>query len=372
VPAPNAEFTAIAAGAGHGLGLKADGTIVAWGDNAYGQCAVPAPNAGFVALSAGYYGSAGLKADGSIVAWGWNGYGQCDVPAPNADFVAVAAGYAHVMGLKSEGSIVTWGANYNEQLDVPPPNAGFVAIGAGADHSLAIRADGALCAWGEAYGGTNDVPAPNAGFELATASEYSCLAIRRPDGDTAVFLSMLTIEAATGEVRLYWEHAETGLPVAFRLEASQGEQEWLPACVPVGPCSYEATDRSLGVAAGGAIDYALWGREGDEPWQLLRQETVSVEPVRTRTALLGAFPNPFNPQTSIRFTLAVPGTARVAIYDLAGRRVITLAEQRFAAGPQELIWQGSDEQGRAVSSGVYLCRLETFGLAESRKLVLLR
>ena len=53
---------------------------------------MPAPNAGFVAVAAGGYHSLGLKADGSIVAWGDNGYGQCNVPAPNAGFVAVAGG----------------------------------------------------------------------------------------------------------------------------------------------------------------------------------------------------------------------------------------------------------------------------------------
>ena len=79
-------------GIDHSLGLKSDGTIVAWGNNDDGQCNVPAPNADFVAVAAGIYHSLGLKSDGTIVAWGDNDDGQCDVPAPNADFVAVAAG----------------------------------------------------------------------------------------------------------------------------------------------------------------------------------------------------------------------------------------------------------------------------------------
>ena len=59
--------------------------------NYTGQCNVPAPNSGFVAVAAGYSHSLGLKADGSIVAWGDNANGQCNVPAPNSGFVAVAA-----------------------------------------------------------------------------------------------------------------------------------------------------------------------------------------------------------------------------------------------------------------------------------------
>ncbi len=76
----------------HSLGLKADGSIVAWGTTTPASATCPAPNTGFVAVAAGDSHSLGLKADGSIVAWGENDYGQCDVPAPNADFVAVAAG----------------------------------------------------------------------------------------------------------------------------------------------------------------------------------------------------------------------------------------------------------------------------------------
>ncbi len=64
------DLVAVAAGSGHSLGLKADGSIVAWGDNDYGQCNVPAPNTGFVGVAAGDRHSLGLKADGSIVAWG--------------------------------------------------------------------------------------------------------------------------------------------------------------------------------------------------------------------------------------------------------------------------------------------------------------
>ncbi|MHC4066106.1 MAG: fibronectin type III domain-containing protein, partial [Planctomycetota bacterium] len=102
----SADFVAVAGGEEHSLGLKADGSIVAWGWNAWGQCGAPTPNTDFVAVAAGYGHSLGLKADGSIVAWGNNLSGQCNVPAPNTDFVAVAAIWSHSLGLKADGSIV--------------------------------------------------------------------------------------------------------------------------------------------------------------------------------------------------------------------------------------------------------------------------
>ena len=100
-------FVAVTAGLEHSLGLKADGSIVAWGDNWWGQCNVPSPNTGFVAVAAGRYYNLGLKEDASIVAWGDEPlqFGQCDVPSPNTGFVAVAAGAYHNLGLKEDGSI---------------------------------------------------------------------------------------------------------------------------------------------------------------------------------------------------------------------------------------------------------------------------
>jgi len=91
---------AVAAGFDHSLGLKDDGSVVAWGDNDYGQCNVPPPNEGFVAVAGGYAHSAGLKEDGSVVVWGSNDDGQCDVPSPNGGFMALAAGRCHSLGLK--------------------------------------------------------------------------------------------------------------------------------------------------------------------------------------------------------------------------------------------------------------------------------
>jgi hypothetical protein len=101
---------------------------------------VPSPNTGFVAVAAGGYHSLGLKADGLIVAWGDNDQGQSNVPSPNTGFVAVAAGEEHSLGLKADGSIVAWGSIGS----VPSPNTGFVAVAAGGSHSLGIKADGSV------------------------------------------------------------------------------------------------------------------------------------------------------------------------------------------------------------------------------------
>ncbi|MEA3409819.1 MAG: hypothetical protein U9Q95_05675, partial [Candidatus Eisenbacteria bacterium] len=122
-----------------GIGVasgQSSGSVVAWGYNNQGQCDVPAPNADFVAVAGRHMHSLGLTSDGTIVAWGFNSSGQCDVPAPNADFVAIDAGRYHSLGLKSDGMIVAWGYNLYGVCDVPGPNSGFVAVASGYYHSL--------------------------------------------------------------------------------------------------------------------------------------------------------------------------------------------------------------------------------------------
>jgi hypothetical protein len=100
---------------------------------------------------------------------------------------------------------------------------------------------------------------------------------------------------------------------------------------------------------------------------------VEMSAVPRVAALQGAVPNPFNPRTTIRFSLAgdVPH-ASLRVYDVAGRLVQTLRQGAMVAGEHEVVWQGEDESGQAVASGVYFCRLEAGGVQEARAMVLLR
>lgn len=92
-----------------------------------------------------------------------------------------------------------------------------------------------------------------------------------------------------------------------------------------------------------------------------------------RAIALGNAPNPFNPQTTIHFVLDAPGSAMVRILDLRGRSVRTFrfadlqADQRY-----EFNWNGADDAGLAMPSGVYLYQLESGGVTTSKRMSLIR
>ncbi len=189
---------AVSAGQYHSMALCSDGTMVAWGYNAFGQLGnnsttnsnvpVAVITSGtalagktVVAVSAGQYHSLALCSDGTVTAWGYNGYGQLgnntttssSVPVAvttsgtvlvGKSVTAVSAGQSHSMALCSDGTTVSWGYNNSGQLGnnstanssvpVAITTSGVlagktvVAVCAGQYHSLALSSDGTVAAWG--------------------------------------------------------------------------------------------------------------------------------------------------------------------------------------------------------------------------------
>ena len=93
-------------------------------------------------------------------------------------------------------------------------------------------------------------------------------------------------------------------------------------------------------------------------------------PTAPAFGLAANHPNPFNPKTSIDFALNAAGPMSLRIYDSAGRLVRTLRTGVMDAGPHSITWNGVDDAGQPVASGVYLARLESAGQSDSRKLLL--
>jgi len=93
----------------------------------------------------------------------------------------------------------------------------------------------------------------------------------------------------------------------------------------------------------------------------------------TRFGLDQNFPNPFNPRTTIRYRLLYKTRVKLVIYNLLGQKVRTLTDEVKPAGEHLVQWDGRDDQGKEVSSGVYICQLKSMaGWVQSRKMLLVR
>ena len=88
--------------------------------------------------------------------------------------------------------------------------------------------------------------------------------------------------------------------------------------------------------------------------------------------LVGNFPNPFNPSTTFRFSLAHEGEAELTVIDARGRLVRELVNGVYPAGDHDITWDGRDSRGRPVPSGVYFYRLRAAGLQYTRAATLVK
>jgi hypothetical protein len=192
---------ALAAGNGHTVALKNDGTVVAWGDNSAGEATVPAGLSGVMAIAAGEDHTVALKNDGTVVAWGYNGQGQATVPAGLTGVIAIAAGADHTVALKNDGTVAAWGANYNGQTTIPAGLAGVAAISAGGMNTIALKKDGTILVWGDnEYGQTVQPASP---YEIVVAGTVAY--------DPATLSATFTPEAPLLPVATYLARVNTGV-----------------------------------------------------------------------------------------------------------------------------------------------------------------
>jgi hypothetical protein len=92
-----------------------------------------------------------------------------------------------------------------------------------------------------------------------------------------------------------------------------------------------------------------------------------------KTMLNGSYPNPFNPSTTIKYSVAKDTKVTMVIFDVAGRRVRTLLSSEFReTGVYTETWDGKNDNGKSLASGVYFCRFIAAGQIEARKLIMLR
>jgi len=128
----------IAAGELHSLALKNNGTVVAWGDNTYGQTNVPAGLTNVAAIAVRLVSQSGRQEQRHGRRVGRQHLRQTNVPTGLTNMTAIAGGSAHSLSPKSGGAMTAWGNNYFGQTNFPPGLSNVLAIAGGGYHSLAV------------------------------------------------------------------------------------------------------------------------------------------------------------------------------------------------------------------------------------------
>jgi len=101
------------------------------------------------------------------------------------------------------------------------------------------------------------------------------------------------------------------------------------------------------------------------------QPVANDDPVAVLvTSLKGCYPNPFNPTTTISFSIKEKAPVELIIYNILGQKVRTLVNQPLEPGEHSIVWNGTDNKGRSVASGIYFYRMKAGNYSETKKMVL--
>ena len=310
VPPGTTQIRRLASGTTHGVALRANRTVVAWGDATFGQTTVPQINEFVNAVAAGGNVSGAVLADGTVRLWGQGNTGMLVPPEGLADVKQLAIGTTHVVALKNDGTLVGWGSNAVGQLAwpeglndvvevvagtqttvvrrrdgtvvglggtairaVPAGLGGVVALAAGGTHALAVRSDGTVVAWGNNANGQAAVPAGLSNVAAVAAGDFHSLALKA-DG------SVVAWGSATGGKTT----VPAGLPRAHTIDASaQG------SFALVGPGLFVTTPpEAQTVAAGAMANFSVTATGAGELSYAWRKNGVEIPGATGRTWAIAA------------------------------------------------------------------------------------
>jgi len=193
---------------------------------------------------------------------------------------------------------------------------------------------------------------------------------RRLDRVVPVALYSFSSRAIDGRVELSWRLV--GIEGVISFELSRTDESGRVLRVPDAGVSelhghYTFVDHS--VLPGKTYEYHV---AIVEDGQAVTSFLASVTTPAQIVSLEQNHPNPFNPETTIRFTLEAQTHVRLSVYDAKGRQVTTLIDDARSAGPHMARWNGTDAAGAPVSSGVYFYRMRAGNRSLSKRMVLLK
>ncbi len=190
-------------------------------------------------------------------------------------------------------------------------------------------------------------------------------------------LASFVARALEGRVVLEWQTKSESNNYGFEVQRREGtELAWVAlgfvrgAGTTTKPQRYRFVDQQ---ALARTYTYRLKQIDTDGRCEYSPVIEVTVQPPSS-SALLGNYPNPFNPGTEIAYRVAKSSDAeqvrvRLTIYNMLGQEMITLIDGLQQPGWYSVTWDGRDALGRPVVSGLYICRLQAGALVSSRKML---
>ena len=238
----------------------------------------------------------------------------------------------------------------------------------------------------------------NPGGWTATTASFSVPVAKGPldvfltfsnsgDGTLPITLSLFTATLThANHVSLYWITAtETGVQGYYLYRSEDQVLENASLVSPLIPGTNSSTEQhyqfdDLDTLPATQYYYWLEGLDTDGttayygPVGVLTNIGIDTNPplVPTRTELIGNFPNPFNPSTTLRYSLKTAAEVNFSIWNCRGQLVNRFSQSHNSPGFFSLIFAGKDLQGRSLASGIYFCRMEAEGQSSIRKMLLLK
>ena len=347
-------------------------------------------------------------AGGAIVAWddsrvGMDIYAQrvnaSGVAQWTANGVELAMG-GEVPAITSDGAggaIVTWGdlRSLSEDVYAQKVNASGVVqwtangvalcTAAGHQYYPTITSDGAggaIVTWCDTRNGNYDIYVQRVIASGAVQWTANGVALCTATGNQ--FFPIFTSDGASGAIVTWTDYRSGNADIyldiyAQRVNAS-GAVQWTANGVAL--CTATGGQGGAAIAsdgAGGAI--LTWGDGRSLPGSDVYAQRIDANGFAVLTAadmpaapveLHQNYPNPFNPTTMVTYSVPEKCNVTLEIYDVSGKCIACLVDRQKEKGSYAVEWNGEDEKGSSVASGIYLCRLAAGNQMISRKMVLLR
>jgi subtilisin family serine protease len=312
------------------------------------------------------FSSPGPSRDGTV---------KPEITAPGE---AIASAYSSASGVSSSLLLPDGGHRINLGTSMAAPHvAGTIALAfeEGKKRGLGFDAHqlrDALTASADADINTGGTPNNKWGFGKIDVFGFFNQLVGQPEGPLAVELASFTGTTEGRSIRLSWsltgQTDHTGFHV-FRAPALNADREQLTTHMVTGGPDITFVD----IPPHPGI-YYYWIADVDALGHITYHGplVVTMPAVPSDFRLGQSRPNPFNPSTTIDYDLPASVTVTLRIYDLLGREIRTLVNELQIAGFHQVVWDGRDQRGNRVGSGVYLYTMTAGAFVETRKMTLLK